>query len=55
MGNSSALKLSGEFFGGVFRRKGRLADILNAVPVPVIRNPKAALLGAANYGFAQRQ
>jgi glucokinase len=38
-----------------FYRKGRFADILSTVPVHVIRNPKAALLGAANYGFAQIQ
>ncbi|MEZ4866163.1 MAG: glucokinase [Caldilineaceae bacterium] len=46
-------QLSGERFMHAFRSKGRFAKILNAIPVHVIRNPKAALMGAANYGFAQ--
>lgn len=46
-------KLTGENFLQAFYRKGRFAEILSTVPVHVICNPKAALLGAANYGFAQ--
>jgi glucokinase len=34
-----------------FRGKGRMADLLDRVPVHVILNPKAALLGAACWGF----
>jgi glucokinase len=34
-----------------FRGKGRMADLLDRVPVHVILNPGAALLGAACYGF----
>jgi glucokinase len=34
-----------------FRSKGRFAEMLGRVPVKVILNPKAALLGAATYGF----
>jgi len=36
-----------------FTAKGRFADLLQNVPVHVILNPKAALLGAASYGLAQ--
>jgi glucokinase len=35
-----------------FRRKGRFRDLLTQMPVHVILNPKAALLGAASYGLA---
>ena len=35
-----------------FLNKGRFADILERMPVHVILNPKAALLGAASYGLA---
>jgi glucokinase len=34
-----------------FLHKGRFADLLRRVPVKVILNPKAALLGAAAYGL----
>ena len=34
-----------------FRRKGRLSALLSRVPVHVIINPKAALLGAARHGL----
>jgi glucokinase len=34
-----------------FRRKGRMSEMLSAIPVHVIMNPKAALLGAAYYGL----
>jgi glucokinase len=46
-------KLSAGSFMQAFCHKGRFAEILSAVPVHVIRNPRAALLGAATYGFAQ--
>ena len=36
-----------------FTTKGRLADLLQTVPVHVILNPKAALVGAASYGLAR--
>jgi len=35
-----------------FWSKGRFSDLLKPIPVHVILNPKAALLGAACYGFA---
>jgi glucokinase len=34
-------------FMDAFRHKGRMADLLVRMPVHVIMNPKAALLGAA--------
>ncbi len=40
----------GEFVAA-FRRKGRLSGVLADVPVKVILNPKAALLGAACHGL----
>ena len=46
-------KLSAGAFLQAFCHKGRFEEILQAVPVHVIRNPRAALLGAATYGFAQ--
>lgn len=36
-----------------FTAKGRFAALLQNVPVHVILNPKAALLGAASYGLAR--
>jgi glucokinase len=38
-------------FLGSFRNKGRLAESLFNIPIHVILNSKAALLGAASYGF----
>jgi len=38
-------------FLGAFRNKGRMAELLSQVPVHVIMNPKAALLGAAACGL----
>lgn len=35
-----------------FHHKGRLSDLVAPIPVYVIMNPKAALLGATSYGFA---
>ncbi len=40
----------GEFLAA-FKSKGRFSDLLRHVPIYVILNPKAALLGAASYGF----
>jgi glucokinase len=34
-----------------FRRKGRFADLMAAMPIHVIEHPQAALLGAAYYGM----
>lgn len=34
-----------------FRSKGRLSEVLNPIPVHIILNPKAALLGAACFGL----
>jgi glucokinase len=39
-------------FLAAFREKGRFRDLLDAVPVHVILNPKAALLGAASFALA---
>ncbi len=36
-----------------FQRKGRFAEMLSKVPVHIIRNPKAALLGAAYAGMLE--
>ena len=38
-------------FMDAFRRKGRFSDLLARMPVRVILNPKAALLGAASFGL----
>jgi glucokinase len=43
--------LEQERFMEAFHRKGRLADLLSGIPIHVILNPKAALLGAAYYGL----
>ncbi len=43
--------LEGERFMRAFRNKGRFTDLLSRIPVHVILNPKAALLGAACYGL----
>jgi glucokinase len=40
-------------FRQAFERKGRFGHLLSKVPVHVIRNPKAALLGAAYSGLGQ--
>jgi glucokinase len=41
-------------FLGAFSNKGRMSNLLSRVPVHVIMNPRAALLGAAAYGFKER-
>ena len=40
-----------ETFLASFQRKGRLSYLLNDVPVKVILNPRAALIGAASFGL----
>ena len=40
-------------FMEAFRAKGRLSDLVARIPVHVILNPKAALLGAAQHGLEQ--
>jgi len=40
------------YFMRAFLNKGRFTDIVERMPVHVILNPKAALLGAASYGLA---
>jgi glucokinase len=40
-------------FMAAFRKKGRMSELLEAIPVHVILNPKTALLGAARYAIAQ--
>src|SRR5690606_274809 len=49
----SALQAGG--FMQAFLRKGRFADLLRRVPVRVILNSKAALMGAAAYGLEMEQ
>jgi glucokinase len=44
--------LEQEQFMAAFRNKGRFSELLRSIPVHVILNPKAALLGAACYGLA---
>jgi len=43
--------LEHERFMNAFRGKGRLSELLAAIPVDVILNPKAALFGAARRGL----
>jgi glucokinase len=43
--------LRGKRFMEAFADKGRFSDLLSRIPVHVILNPKAALLGAACYGL----
>ena len=38
-------------FMAAFRRKGRMSELMEDIPVHVILNPKAALMGAACYGL----
>lgn len=44
-------RLKGGGFMEAFRRKGRFKGLLAGIPVQVILNPKAALLGAAWFGL----
>lgn len=39
-------------FMAAFRRKGRMSGLMEKIPVYVITNPKAALLGTAFYGMS---
>jgi glucokinase len=43
--------LESEIFRTSFVDKGRLSELLEGIPVHVILNPKAALLGAIQYGL----
>lgn len=43
--------LAGGQFLEAFKRKGRFSKLLGQFPIHIILNPKAALLGAASYGF----
>lgn len=43
--------LQTEIFRTAFCNKGRFSEMLSTFPVHVILNPKAALYGAARYGF----
>ena len=38
-------------FMQAFQRKGRMSNLLAKMPVKVVMNPHAALLGAAQYGL----
>ena len=40
-------------FMDAFRSKGRMSGLLETIPVHVIMNPRAALLGAASYGMSR--
>ena len=44
-------KLQEPFFIQAYENKGRFAEVLEKIPVRVILNEKAALLGAAQWGF----
>ncbi len=46
-------QLRGQTFLEAFARKGRLTRLLLDVPVFVITNPNAALLGSANHGLSR--
>ena len=43
--------LQEEIFMKSFTNKGRMSYLLNDIPVKVILNPKAALIGAASFGL----
>ena len=43
--------LKGEDFNKAFKNKGRFSDLLASIPVQVILNPNAGLIGAAAHGF----
>lgn len=45
--------LKGQAFMKAFLNKGRFAALMSSIPVHVILNPKAALMGVACYGLAQ--
>ena len=45
--------LEEEAFLSAFRRKGRMADLLFRMPVHVILDPRAALIGAADCGLTE--
>jgi glucokinase len=45
--------LEGSAFLDAFRRKGRMADLLSRIPVHVIIEPRAALIGTADYGMTE--
>jgi glucokinase len=42
-------------FLAAFRRKGRMADLLFRMPVHVILDPRAALIGAADHGLSSEE
>jgi glucokinase len=44
--------LEEEAFLTAFRRKGRMADLLSRMPVQVILEPRAALIGAASFSLS---
>ena len=45
--------LDEELFLAAFRRKGRMADLMFRMPVHVILEPRAALIGAADCGMTE--
>ncbi len=47
--------LKAGLFMEAFEHKGRLSNILEAMPVHVILNPRSALLGAAAFGLKQAE
>jgi glucokinase len=49
------LALKDGLFMRAFLRKGRLSNLLPRIPVHVILNSRAALLGAAQYGIDLRK
>lgn len=44
--------LEEEAFLAAFRRKGRMAGLLSRMPVHVILEPRAALIGAASFSLS---
>jgi glucokinase len=45
--------LKKEVFTEAFLRKGRMRDLVGRVPVHIVTNPKAALMGAAAHGLGR--
>jgi glucokinase len=41
-------------FMKAFRHKGRMEELVREIPVHVILNPRAALLGASSFGLSKK-
>ena len=48
-------KLAEGAFINTFRKKGRLGELMDRIPIRVILNEKAALLGAARFALVYQE